>query len=364
MSKSHKAKYGQFNTGVNECEFTLNSISKYTEIKGDVLEPSFGSGNFVNSLQQYPVNIDAFEVDKLVYKSIEGVNTVLGDFLLTDFDKQYDFIVGNPPYIELTYSFYDDKEVSKLKSSYKFEGRGRVNLVHLFMDKSFELLKPNGYLGYLLPSTILSSPWYNDIRKKIYEEYTVLEIVENVPFKEVSMNICLLVLKKQQDPEHNNIVESNGFYTLSTVKSSGTTLEDKGFKVGVGGVLWYRVKEKLSDDPTNKTLVYSNNIKKGMLVYPTKLKSKIKGKKQFICHSGNTVENCIIMPRVVGKKMRAVLLENNTTHVFENHVMIITHSDIDKLRELYNVLIEEKVNFKEYFNSTNITTKEILNFRY
>lgn len=364
MSKSHKAKYGQFNTGVNECDFTIQKIEEYVKIQGDVLEPSFGSGNFVNSLSKHPVQIDAYEVDSSVYKPIDGVNTVLGDFLLSDITKLYDFIVGNPPYIELIYSFYSKEESLKLKEKYNFEGRGRVNLVHLFMDRSFELLKPKGYLAYLLPSTILSSPWYNDIRKTIYNEYTVLDIIENIPFKEVSMNICLLLLRKEYDSEHQNIIESNGFYTLSKIKSSGTTLEERGFKVGVGGILWYKVKDKLTDDITNKTLLYSNNIKKGELVFPTKLKSKIKGKKQYIIHSGDTIHNCIVMPRVVGKKMRAILLENNNNYVFENHVMIITHEKIEKLRELYAILIQEKVNFKEYFNSTNITSKEILNFRY
>ena len=156
---------------MNECNFTIEELRKRFDLSGWVLEPSFGSGNFVSELKKYDLNIDCFEIDPEVFSSIDGANCFLGDFLLSDFDKQYDFIIGNPPYIELVYSYYDEDDKSKLRERFNFEKRGRINLVHLFMDKSFELLKDGGVLAYLLPSTILSSPWYNDIRKKIYDEY-------------------------------------------------------------------------------------------------------------------------------------------------------------------------------------------------
>jgi hypothetical protein len=52
MAKTKRAKYGQFNTGLNECEFTLNEIKKHVQLEGTVLEPSFGSGNFVTELKK------------------------------------------------------------------------------------------------------------------------------------------------------------------------------------------------------------------------------------------------------------------------------------------------------------------------
>ena len=37
MAKTKRAKYGQFNTGLNECEFTLNEIKKHVQLEGTVM---------------------------------------------------------------------------------------------------------------------------------------------------------------------------------------------------------------------------------------------------------------------------------------------------------------------------------------
>ena len=365
MAKTKRAKYGQFNTGLNECEFTLNEIKKHVQLEGTVLEPSFGSGNFVTELKKYDMEIDCFEIDKNVFKPIDGTNSVLGDFLLTEFNKKYKFIIGNPPYIELVYSFYGDKDIKILKSKYKIEKRGRVNLIHFFMDKSFELLEDNGVLAYLLPSTILSSPWYNDIRQKIYDEYTVIDIINEVPFKDVSIDVCILILQKKVDKDHSFITLKNGLYNLTKNISSGITLKEKGFKCQIGDMLWYKHKEKLTDDPTDRVLLYSNNIKNGEISVGGKLKSKIPGKKQYLNSEDPVlIKNCIVMPRVISKKMRFALIKNNKTFLFENHVMIITHDDVKVLNELFKKLKSNQLSFKDYFNSSNITVNEILNFEY
>ncbi len=365
--KTEKSKYGQFNTGVNECELTINELKKITNLHGDILEPSFGTGNFINELLKYDVSIDAFEIDKNVYKPIDRCNCFNGDFLLQEINKKYDFIIGNPPYIELTYSYYTDEDKKKLEKLYKLKGRGRINLIHLFFDRTFQLIKEKGFIAFLLPSTILTSPWYNDIRKKIYEEYSVLNIIENVPFKEVSISVCLLILQKKVNGKHKFIEKNDEFYILTKNKNilNKTTLKQKGFKCQIGDILWYKVKECLTDNTNDKTLIYTNNIKYGELEIGKKLKSKIEGKKQYISvYNSQLINNCIITPRVVGKKMNVYLLLNNDKYVFENHVLIITHDDIEKLKELNKIITDPNVGFNKFFNSTCLTATELLNFSY
>ena len=70
------------------------------------------------------------------------------------------------------------------------------------------------------------------------------------------------------------------------------------------------------------------------------------------------------MPRVTSKKMKFALIEDNETFLFENHVMVITHNDINMLNELYDKLTSNDLSFEDYFNSSNITVNEILNFEY
>jgi hypothetical protein len=220
-------------------------------------------------------------------------------------------------------------------------------------------------LAYLLPSTILSSPWYNDIRQKIYEEYTVVDIITQIPFKEVSINVCLLILQKKVDTSHSNITLKNGLYNLTKNVSTGMTLKERGFKCQIGDKLWYKHKEELTDTPTDRVLLYSNNIKNGRIDIGGTLKSKIPGKKQYFNSDVPVlIKNCIVMPRVISKNMRFTIIKNNQNYLFENHVMVITHNNVETLDELFNKLKTNKLSFNDYFNSSNITINEILNFEY
>jgi len=62
--------------------------------------------------------------------------------------------------------------------------------------------------------------------------------------------------------------------------------------------------------------------------------------------------------------MRFALIKDNQTLLFENHVMIITHDNVEAMNELFEKLNSNQLSFKDYFNSSNITVNEILNFEY
>jgi len=121
----------------------------------------------------------------------------------------------------------------------------------------------------------------------------------------------------------------------------------------------------LTDDSSQKILLYSNNIGNNEIKIGGKLRSKIPGKKQYII-SDDTIraKDCIVMPRVISKNMKFALIEDNDSYMFENHVMVITHENKEMIKELYDMLVGGHISFQDYFNSTNITVNEILNFEY
>ena len=49
---------------------------------------------------------------------------------------------------------------------------------------SWDILKENGILGFILPKSILNSSYYMKTRKYIYEKYELLEIIDygNIKF--------------------------------------------------------------------------------------------------------------------------------------------------------------------------------------
>lgn len=146
---SKQKKLGQFNTKPD----IAKSIVGYTRFNKnvDVLEPSSGSGNFVNALKDEGYsNIDFFELDK----KYEHTGAKICDFLKEPITKKYDFIIGNPPYSSRKQknSFYEGKFIEKL-----------------FIIKAFELLKQDGEIWFILPNRIFTDKTFKDLRENFYK---------------------------------------------------------------------------------------------------------------------------------------------------------------------------------------------------
>ena len=372
MKKTKQQKYGQFFTEKSLVEYTIDIIKKYSNLKGECLEPSFGDGDFINILKDYDLNIDAYEIDTEIYKNkfnLDRIKLFNEDFIYKKIDKEYDFIVGNPPYIELTYSFYNKEKQCELAKLYKDSCDGRMNLTHIFIYKSLKLLKDNGILAFLVPSSILTSPYYNKIRKLIHNDCNILHIKNDVNFKGVAIKVSLIVIQKTQNITGDFTLEyGNNLYFSENIKnypSNIISLKDKGFKVNIGEIVWNQHKEKLKTEKINntKTIIYSTYIGNDNLeIKDIKNVEKMK----YIEYDTIKYRNCIIIPRTISKKLKFYYIKNNIEYVFENHVLVITHNDLSELDTLYkkfkNGDFEKYIEL--YFNSSNLSAEEVLNLPY
>jgi len=370
--KKKQQQYGQYFTENTLVKYTLDVVKDYSYLNGDCLEPSFGDGDFIEELKNYDLNIDAYEIDTEIFKDkfdLSNVKLFNNDFIYNNITKKYNFIVGNPPYIELTYSFYTKEQQKELNKLYKASCDGRMNLTHIFIYKCLDLLKDDGILAFLVPSSILTSPYYNKIRSLIHESCDVLHVKNDVNFKGVAIKVSLIVIKKTDKITDNHILKyGNNIYFSENVNGFPKqiiTLKDEGFKVNIGEVVWNQHKEKLTDENNigTKTLVYSTHLGKDSLEI-----SKVSNqeKKMYIVWDNVKYTDCILMPRTISKKVKYYYLKNNTEYVFENHVLVITNEDKSKLDILYSKLknndFEKYISL--YFNSSNLSAEEVLNLPY
>jgi tRNA1(Val) A37 N6-methylase TrmN6 len=358
-----KHNYGQYFTNDELVNIVLDKTIKHVNNLNNCLEPSYGDGSFVHNLKKRKpeLHIDAFEIDKEIFSPIKDVNCLLNDFLFYNHKKKYSLIVGNPPYIELVYSFYSKEYQTKFKKMFFKKGRGRVNLIHAFFDTSFNLLEDNGIISFLLPSSILTSPWYNDIRKTIYDNFSIKELIENIKFDGVSIQVCLLVIKKETTLEKKYIVKKGNTYQINANEvqnSDCVTIKESGFDVGVGQYCWSHYTDKLNNETIGTKLLYSSYIKKDSIVENNI--SNIKKKKYLNIENPTILTNVIVFPRTSSKDVRMVLLIDNT-FVLENHVIYIKHENVIKLIELYNYLNLNRKLILDLLNSTNLTKNEIEN---
>ena len=365
-NKSKEGKYGQFFTVSEMCDDVLNIVNSIKEINGDILEPSFGTGNFIDSIinNNYKYKkLDATEIDIDNYKNYKNSNNNVNlyniDFLKYDFSKKYDFIIGNPPYIELCYSFYDKKDQDIIKKKYKGISNGRVNLVHIFMKESMNMLNDDGVLAYLLPSSILTSPVYKNIRREIYEKFDVVYLDEDVKFSGVAIKVCLLVIRKTKNTGKFIYLNNDNYFIMSDYEDFKytKTLKDFDFSVNIGDIIWNNHKDKLSKEVlNNKILVYSSNIKYDIIELETNKRP------QYINDVTIKYNNCIVFPRTISNKIKFSYIRNNDKYVFENHTIVVSNKDISKLDKFYenlkNGLYDKLLN--SFFNSSNLTKSELL----
>ena len=120
MANSERDNTAAYYTRQDICFGIVNNLpdaKNYSTIS--ILEPSIGVGNFLPSLiEKYStvpnVSIDVVDINPSSLELLEemlkhisipdnfNIRFIEGDFLLLNFDKRYDIVIGNPPYMKLT----------------------------------------------------------------------------------------------------------------------------------------------------------------------------------------------------------------------------------------------------------------------
>lgn len=325
----------------------VDEVLSHLDIKKNdsVLEPSFGTGEFFFKLLEKSENVFGVEKDLSIYRAINN-NCYNEDFLLWETENKFDFIIGNPPYFET-------KDYDGLKS-YQEVLKGRTNIYTLFIKKSIDLLKDDGVLSFIIPTTINTGSYFSEIRKYI-TTFCSIENIEEVDFPDVSQKTQIFTVRKNYGKDDRylvckdeDVIFSKRYKLLNYLRKNFNTIEDLGYKVKTGGIVWNEKKDLLCDRE-GTVLIWNENIKENI--------SLNKRENQFIKKEAEYPYGIVF---------KRILSSNNYCFVdfpfqAENHVNVIYHENKEKLLELLYLFKKSKIEkyIKYFTESTQLSKTEL-----
>lgn len=99
----------------------------------------------------------------------------IGDFLEHNFSTNFDFVVGNPPYVRQ--EAIDKQSLATYRSQFNCF-YDRADLYVAFLERGLELLGPTGLLGFICPNRFTRNRYGTKIRAMISGNFKVIHAID------------------------------------------------------------------------------------------------------------------------------------------------------------------------------------------
>ena len=278
LSKEVRSEHGIFFTPKKARDLLFEKLAALGVKPKVVLEPSFGSGEFLLDARRiYPeAKILGVELNQSLFDSVKCSEAELTccDFLT--WKGEADLIIGNPPYFIMKTDEISPKEKKEFAQKNAACMTQRPNMYVKFLCKCLdEHLTDGGHLAFIIPTSLYNCSYYQPMRNYIAEHTTIewLETLVKPGFHDTTQETMLIILKKEKGMGANKFIFQSAsgntyispFYKeLHELSKGAKTIRDLGLKVKTGNIVWNQVKENLSDE--GRLLIYSSNIQNSELV--------------------------------------------------------------------------------------------------
>lgn len=308
---------------------------------------------------------------------------IIGDALVHDNIGKFDLVIGNPPYGRV-------KMNDVMRAKYARSLYGHSNLYGLFTDLALRLVKKNGVIAYLTPTSFLGGQYFKSLRKLLAKETVPVSFDfvadRNGVFDDVLQETILVAYKigkqnsvadvsviipqgmERAEIEHIGSVSipsdgspwiiprsSKDWTYVSILSRMPTRLSDLGYKVSTGQLVWNRHKPQLRDTKVNGELpiIWSESVTKSGFTFSAARKNhspyiELYNKQKHLV----TRQSCVLLQRTTAKEQNRRLLsavipqEFINDHggvVVENHLNIIyADSNVEISPKLLSVVLNSE----------------------
>ena len=189
----------------------------------EILEPSCGDGSFISAIadrlhemgasdQSIKHNVTGVELDKVEASKASqyGPNVVQSDFFTyyqkcIDGEKEFDVIVGNPPFIR--YQNFEEeyrKVAFELMTKHGFQPNRLMNIWLPFLVLACKALKPDGRVGMVIPAELFQVDYAAEARLFLsnYFESLTLVTFKKLVFDDIQQEVILLLGESSATKQH------------------------------------------------------------------------------------------------------------------------------------------------------------------
>lgn len=171
VEENHRKQFGQFFTPAAVAEFMAQWITGNPNCQ-TILDPSVGLGIFFRTIDRIePENnyrFIGYDVDpkilieaKCLFSNSDHIDLELKvkDYLFNDWNRKYDGIICNPPYLK--FQDYKNRAASleEFQSRLNMSLSGFTNIYTMFMLKSVNQLAAGGRAAYIVPFEFLNADY-------------------------------------------------------------------------------------------------------------------------------------------------------------------------------------------------------------
>lgn len=200
-----------------------------------ILEPSVGAGNFIPFvIKKYEaackLYIDIVDIDSSALEAVRflfsamplpgnvEINYIHADFLLYNFSKRYDLIIGNPPFNKLA----PGSPFAKQYRQQAFNNQ-TTNTFSFFLEKALTLGK---YVSMITPKFLLNTPEFA-LTRKLLQKKKVACIVDfgERGFEDVLVETICININTEAKPANTAVVSVP--LSLSLVKKQSYIFDKK-----------------------------------------------------------------------------------------------------------------------------------------
>jgi len=166
-----------------------------------ILDPACGDGRFLcevaeriikfsseNKLKENLEKIQGWDIDKVALEDArKNLNKFIEDFkfkinwkliqkdtLKEKTAEQFDFIIGNPPYIRIQH--LEKKQREYIQENYNFCRKGSTDIYIAFFESAYKLLNENGICGFITPNTYFNTETGKELRRFFETEKNIIQI--------------------------------------------------------------------------------------------------------------------------------------------------------------------------------------------